>query len=573
MQTQKKDRRWKDWQENRRHGALPPKSYEQRASPRPGICGDDQDRVLADIIYDRPVSNAERERYSQERLRTRAHVDPRGGANRTTLVRGYQQNSSPRPLRSLSTPESGCPAGRVSPRDDPGRTVAARPFVWYEEVQVPQRHAAFDSRPAGRPSPREGSARATAATLADQVMKLHAKSGRMPDSASATVSTSATWWGGWSSRSSEAMSARLFDRSCGAPIVSPPARPRRGARVEEKTHQHASPENVLANPICTWGAWENGADAAAGGGTAAAVKGGGGCGGICQPPGAPPGAPPPPSVQLHRESSAASVASSCGSVRAPSAASAGPTPGSARLSTRMLQDHEASFSSSVSSLAAGFGPVVGACAGGGAPAAIADDGTSGGRGRGAGGGCASGAEKPSRVAIPAMAVSSVRGASSVPVAAPRSARFVPSAFPRSTSCRSVCSDGEVNAGRHCSLGPAALLSGGPPPRAFQHFHGPGQHQTAPARDAGAVGLPLPPPSAAPSAAQSRGGSSHTTLMRGSSSPLFGGRWGGASERSPLHPHGRRHLRSGECAPTHVTFEALFPERVLFPERMFSPERT
>lgn len=547
LQAEKKDCRWKDWQEHRRHGSLPSNSYKQRLSPQPGICGDDQDCVLADIIYNRPVSRAEEERCSRDKVQARMHVDPRCDATRTTFVRAFQQRSSPRSLGTSASPKSWHRASRISPRDDPGRTMDSRPYVWYEEVQVPQRHEEFECRPAGRPSPREGSARATANTLADQLLKMQVKKGLAADLASTSASTTTTWWGGWSSRSSGAMSEKRVSSVRDVAVTSPLPRTKRTASVEEKTHQSPSPENVLANPTYIWGEREPGA--IAGGGTAIAL--------------------PPPSVLSHRGGSVASVASSGSrsSVRAPSAASPGPTPGSARLSTRVLQDHETTLSPKASIVACGSAPSGGGAVG---TAPSVDDGivvagNTSFRTRGA----SDGAERPGQASARKTLVRSTRETASEPASSPRGG-YVPAALQRSGS---ACSDREIGAGNRCFDVSAPLMSGGPPPRAVHNGRAPSIQRASSVQDYGAAGHPSVVALPTPRVVHSRCGISGTSLMRGSSPPVVGGTWTGASEQSPLHPRGRRHLRSGECAPTHGTFEALFPERVLLLRRPHSAGRT
>lgn len=71
----------------------PPTScYNERPKPHPGTSNDPSDTVLANLLYNRPVSSVEVDRVKQNRLTLRKHVGPRGGQE--FFVSSFQQKLS-----------------------------------------------------------------------------------------------------------------------------------------------------------------------------------------------------------------------------------------------------------------------------------------------------------------------------------------------------------------------------------------------------------------------------------------------------------------------------------------------
>mmetsp|Transcript_85714 Transcript_85714/g.151246 ORF Transcript_85714/g.151246 Transcript_85714/m.151246 type:complete len:564 (+) Transcript_85714:1-1692(+) len=86
LKVEKGDTRWDP---SPRFSTPPSSCYIQRARPKTGVCGDDADRVLDNIIRNRPISEVERGRVKENRMTLRKHVGVRDGHQ--LFVPSFQQ--------------------------------------------------------------------------------------------------------------------------------------------------------------------------------------------------------------------------------------------------------------------------------------------------------------------------------------------------------------------------------------------------------------------------------------------------------------------------------------------------
>lgn len=134
----------------------PTACYAHRAQPCPGTSNDALDRVLADVLYGRPMSAMESRRIDENRLTLRKHVGPRGG--RELFVASFQQR-----LSQDESPTDVQVARRVllssTSRTDPA--CSSRQLPWFQQVVLKvdgQRLAEAEGKtprtPNGAPTPR-----------------------------------------------------------------------------------------------------------------------------------------------------------------------------------------------------------------------------------------------------------------------------------------------------------------------------------------------------------------------------------------------------------------------------------